>query len=147
TSDQPPASRFSIEIPAEASASGGGVLATPYPSISPNGRYVVFAGGSAGSQRLWLRHMDSLVAQPMPGTEGVIAYPFWSPDNQFVGFFAGGKLKKVSIVGGAPQILCDADGGGGSWSYDDVILFEREGSIHRVPAAGGVSTAIRTPDK
>src|SRR5262249_35950367 len=99
------------------------------------------------SQQMWLRPIDSLTLQAIPGTEGANQYPFWSPDSRFVGFFAGGKLKKVAIAGGTPQILCDADSGGGTWSDDDVILFERGGAIHRVSAAGGMSTPIRTPDK
>ena len=96
---QPSVSRFSIELPAGGNITAGTVIAAPYPAISPNGRYVVFLAASAGTQRLWLRPIDSLTAQVMPGTEGVATYPFWSPDNQFVGFFAGGKLKKVPIAG------------------------------------------------
>ena len=56
---------------------------------------------------------------------------------------------KVAIGGGPPLILCDAGGDSlsGTWNRDDVILFEHLGSIHQVPASGGVSTPVRTPDK
>ena len=41
-----------------------------------------------------------------------------------IGFFARGKLKKISVSGGAPQILCHAPRGiGGSWNQDDTIIF------------------------
>ena len=61
---------------------------------------VYSAGGEAGTSQLYLRSMDSFEAKPMPGTDGALA-PFFSPDSQWVGFFAEGKLKKVSLSGGA----------------------------------------------
>ena len=95
--------------------------------------------------------MDAPQAQLMPGTEGA-TYPFWSPDNRYIGFFAQGKLKKILASGGPPQTLCDApEGRGGSWNRDDVILFSAvdEGggfAVQRVAAAGGVSaTAVKAP--
>ena len=80
----------------------------------------------------------------MPNTEGG-KQPFWSSDSRFIGFFAGGKLKKAATAGGAPLTLCDApDARGGSWSRDDVIVFAptSAGVLHRVPAGGGVATAV-----
>src|SRR6266542_177589 len=63
--------------------------------ISPDGRRLVFSAVSAiGARSLWIRPLDSLTAQPLPGTEEALQ-PFWSPDGRFVGFFAGGKLKKI----------------------------------------------------
>src|SRR5206468_4751120 len=107
------------------------------------------SSGSAATTtwRLWLRPVGSLNAQVVAGAEGISSFPFWSADSRFIGFFAGGKLKKVAVAGGPSQILCDATGPGGTWSQDDVILFDQQGSLHRVSAAGGVSAAIRTPDK
>src|SRR5256886_9096680 len=52
------------------------------------------------------RSLDSLAAQTLAGTDGA-AYPFWSPDSASVGFFADGKLKRIDIVGGAPQVLTE----------------------------------------
>src|SRR6266568_734693 len=68
------------------------------------------------------------------------AWPFWSPDSRFVGFFAEGKLKKIDILGGTPQTLCDAARGtGGAWNRDGVIVFARNISsgLYRVSAEGG----------
>ena len=56
---------------------------------------------------LWLRSLDSLTARPLPGTEGA-SFPFWSPDSRFIGFFAGGMLKKVTLSGGPAVDLCAA---------------------------------------
>ena len=52
--------------------------------------------------------MNSLNAEPIPATEGVVARPFWSPDSRYIGFSAGGKLKKVPVTGGPAQAICDA---------------------------------------
>ena len=102
--------------------------------------------------QLWLRPVATLAARPLPGTEGG-AFPFWSPDSRFIGFFADGKLKKVPIAGGPPVVLCDAPSGrGGSWSRDNVIVFAPSGigtgasGLLRVSSGGGVPTAATTLD-
>src|ERR1700693_6274617 len=77
----------------------------------------------------------------MPNTDDA-TFPFWSPDNREIGFFAQGQLKKIAVTGGAAISLCDApDGGNGSWSRDNVILFSRDAegaAIQRVSTSGGV---------
>ncbi len=74
-------------------------------------------------QQLYLRAMDSLEAKPIPGTEGATA-PFFSPDGQWLGFFAGGKLKKISVSGGAALTLGDAvNPFGASWGSQGIIAF------------------------
>jgi serine/threonine-protein kinase len=83
--------------------------------------------------------MDAEEARPLAGTEGAIA-PFFSPDGQWIGFSAGGKLKKVSISGGAPLTLCDATNlRGATWGPDNTIVFSptNPGTLWRVSAAGG----------
>jgi Tol biopolymer transport system component len=111
------------------------------PVVSPDGRNIVFAGEADGRRMIWIRPLDALEARPVPGTEGV-QRPFWSPDSRFLGFVAGGKLKKVDISGGPPQAICDApNGSDGSWSQEGVILFDGRltDSLMRVQAAGGVA--------
>jgi Tol biopolymer transport system component len=122
----------------------GGALA-----VSPDGRYIVFDGlGEDGRSALWVRALDSPEAQPLRGTDDG-TYPFWSPNSREIGFFAAGKLKKTSLVGGPPQVLADAASGrGGSWSSNGVILFapEPNNSLYRVSAAGGAVTAATQLD-
>ncbi|MGH9785744.1 MAG: hypothetical protein ACRD88_16345, partial [Terriglobia bacterium] len=66
--------------------------------------------------------MDSLETRPIEGTQGAAA-PFFSPDGQWLGFFAGGKLRKISIAGGAAVNLCDAPIiQGGSWGSNDMVV-------------------------
>ncbi|HEY3123617.1 MAG TPA: protein kinase, partial [Thermoanaerobaculia bacterium] len=111
-------------------------------ALSPDGTRLVFVAREAsGENRLWVRPLDSLSAQPLPGTENP-SFPFWSPDSRFIGFFADGKLKRIDASGGPPQVLCDAPvGRGGSWNQDGVILFALVSSpLFRVSAAGGPAT-------
>jgi hypothetical protein len=112
--------------------------------LSPDGRYLAVSAREAGRNRLWLRPLDSLVFQALPGTEEA-TYPFWSPDSAFIGFFAQGKLKKIALAGGPPQTLCDAsDGRGGTWNRDGVVVFSPGpgSALSRVPAVGGVPAPV-----
>ena len=109
-------------------------------AISPDGRLLVIAAVMNGKQQLWLRPLDALQAQAMPFTEDA-RYPFWSPDNHWIGFFAQGKLKKVSATGGPAQSVCEAPNSrGGSWNRDDIIVFTAPNGgigLKRVLAASG----------
>lgn len=114
-------------------------------AISPDGGNLVISAAVNGKEQLWLRALNGLPWQPIPLTEDAV-YPFWSPDSRFIGFFAGGKLKKVLASGGPVQSLCDVPSSrGGSWSRDNVIVFSPANSgisIQRVPAAGGVPVDV-----
>jgi hypothetical protein len=88
--------------------------------------------------------LNQLDAQPLPGTEGA-ALPFWSPGSDFLGFFAGGKLRKISASGGPPIDLCEAPTGrGGTWSRDDVIIFSPNSNapLYRVSSGGGIPEPV-----
>jgi eukaryotic-like serine/threonine-protein kinase len=86
--------------------------------LSPDGSRLVYV-----SQRsLFTRRLDQPNASDLAGTEGAYA-PFFSPDGQWVAFFAQGKLKKISVEGGAAIDLCDAGTGvggqlGRGWQHD-----------------------------
>jgi Tol biopolymer transport system component len=111
------------------------------PAVSPDGRQVVFGATSDdGKSELWLRSLDSPAAQPLAGTENAI-FPFWSPDNKSIGFFAAGKVKKMHVSGGPATTLADASQSrGGTWSRDGVIVFVPApySGLRQVPASGGV---------
>jgi Tol biopolymer transport system component len=139
----PAAVRFLIPLPEKADYLQG-------PVISPDGRLVVFAVRDAsGKESLWTRPLDALDAHPLTGTE-LGGEPFWSPDSRTIGFFAGGKLKKIDVSGGPVQTLCDAPlAAGGTWNRDGVIVFGRNFSagLYRVPSTGGTPTPVTTLDK
>ncbi|HXG71163.1 MAG TPA: protein kinase [Gemmatimonadaceae bacterium] len=112
-------------------------------ALAPDGRRLAFVGtGGGGVTSLWVRALDSTVAQELPGTAGA-AFPFWSPDSRFIGFFAGNKLKRIEASGGPPQALADVTGDarGGAWGADGVILFTPSytSPLFKVRAAGGVA--------
>src|SRR5215472_1159810 len=114
------------------------------PAISPDGKEVVFSGKGTGEKQLYLRWMDKLAPQAIPGTERA-TFPFWSPDSKSIAFFADGKLKRVDLSGGPPPIVCNAAiGPGGSWNGDGTILFSNETTapLVRVPATGGIPVAV-----
>ena len=112
------------------------------PRLSPDGRYVAFDGTDAGGRRqIFVRGLDEITPRPVPGTEGVNARPIWSPDSRQIAFFQGGKLKRVDVAGGPPQVVCDSSAGAdGSWSPEGTILFDGRGSdpLWSVRASGGV---------
>jgi Tol biopolymer transport system component len=121
------------------------------PAVSPDGRYLTFSAvGPEGRRMLWLRPLDALHARVIPGSEGASA-PFWSPDSQYVAFFAGRALQKVKIAGGPPEKICDAEAapGGGAWNKGGTILFAPglAGGLYRVPAAGGKPDIVWKPDE
>jgi Tol biopolymer transport system component len=117
------------------------------PVLSPDGLRIAFVAKNAdGKQVLWIRPLNSAVAQPMSGTEGA-TYPFWSPDSRYVGFFDAGKLNKLDASGGPPQALCDAPSGrGGTWSSNGTIVFSPDTTtgLARVDAAGGTGLPLTT---
>jgi hypothetical protein len=96
---------------------------------------------------LWIRSLDSVENHVLAGTEGA-SFPFWSPDERAIGFFAGNKLKRIDVAGGAPIALADAPNArGGDWNADGVILFSPgvQAPIMRVSASGGAVEQVTQP--
>ncbi len=118
--------------------------------LSPDGtRLALVAAGSDQKQRIYIRSLDQLQATVLSGT-GNARNPFFSPDGQWIGFFADGKLKKISIQGGAAVTLCDAvNDRGGSWGDDGSIVFtpDSRGALSKVSSAGGAPQPLATLDK
>ncbi|MDA2925329.1 protein kinase, partial [Acidobacteria bacterium AH-259-L09] len=120
----------------------------PNLAISPDGSRIVYCANRDGTLQLYLRLIDQLEATPIPGTEGALA-PFFSADGEWVGFYAGGKLKKVSLRTGASLTLCDGPAAwGASWAPTDKILFVPGAAmgIWQVSAGGGERQVLVAPD-
>jgi eukaryotic-like serine/threonine-protein kinase len=131
-----PVSRLVITLPPGQQLAG---LEQPTVALSPDGSHLAYVAIQGGTQQIYLRAMDSLEARPIPGTEGGVN-PFFSPDSQWLGFFSGQKLKKVSVNGGSIQTLSDAvQLHGASWDSQEIIAFKRQGvsDLQRIPAGGG----------
>jgi Tol biopolymer transport system component/DNA-binding winged helix-turn-helix (wHTH) protein len=107
------------------------------PTISADGKRIAFVSRGA----LSIRRLDQTNTTRLAGTEGAFM-PFFSPNGQWIAFFAAGKLKKMAVDGGDPIALCDAPRPwGGTWDTDDNIFAALDVSkkdISRIPASGGV---------
>jgi Tol biopolymer transport system component/predicted Ser/Thr protein kinase len=140
--------RFSIYPPDGAGFSGPSIPTVKVPqfAVSPDGRAIVFAAAAGGAKpTLWLRPIDEVAAHSIPGTEDA-AEPFWSPDGQWVGFSAGGMLKRAPAAGGPVQSIVATNvvtPRGGAWGLGDVILFSADNySLYRVASAGGPTAPV-----
>jgi serine/threonine protein kinase len=138
--------RLSAEIGVDAS------LYTAYgPAaiLSPDGRRLALvASGSDQKRRIYVRSLDQLQATALSGTENARDL-FFSPDGQWLGFFADAKMKKISVSGGAAVTLCDVpDDLGGSWGEDGTIVFSPNATsaLSKVSSAGGTPQPLTTLD-
>jgi Tol biopolymer transport system component len=113
-------------------------------AVSADGRQFVYntSGG------LYLRSLDGLTARLVQGTEGSLTSPFFSPDGQWIGFYAGEELRKIPVAGGTAVALCKAlNPFGASWGPDDTILFGQPEGIVRVSANGGMPELLIATEK
>jgi len=119
----------------------------PAVSLSADGMTLAFVANQNRIPMLWVRPLAAIGNRVLAGTEGA-SFPFWSPDGRSIGFFAGNKLKRIDVAGGAPIVLADAPNArGGDWNADGVILFSPgvQAPIFRVPARGGAAEQVTQP--
>jgi eukaryotic-like serine/threonine-protein kinase len=134
--------RFPINLPLSAPLSIGAATLT----ISPDGSNLVYLASNqvaasgpvrSTSAMLYRRSLGDLEAKLVTGSEGA-SDPFFSFDGEWIAFYSSGKLKKVSIYGGAAQEICKAPNiRGGYWGPDNKIVFGRVNSTIQLVAAGG----------
>jgi eukaryotic-like serine/threonine-protein kinase len=141
-----PIMRFTITLPPSQQLAGfenGPVLA-----ISPDGMHLAYVATERGTQQIHLRSLDSLVDKAISGTEGAVN-PFFSPDSQWLAYFAGTKLMRVSVNGGGVVAIGETSNTrGGSWSNQGTIAFEfAAGSLSQVPETGGSSQPLTRLEK
>src|SRR5207253_6183636 len=116
-------------------------------AVSPDGSRLVFEGnGEGGRSILYLRSTSEGEGKPIAGTEGAHT-PFFSPDGNWLGFFADRKLKKISLSGGEPATIIDVaeEVRGAAWGGGDTIVYGAAFSgLMRVSAAGGAPRPLTT---
>ena len=138
-----------FELQAPAGHLFGVAQAAPYPAVSPDGERVVFIATRQGlTPSLWIRSLSDPAAVALPNTENA-QLPFWSPDSRSIAFFRAGRLYRLDINGGSPQLVCElppSSGEGGAWGESGSILFgSSTGGIYRVPAGGGTPRMLTSP--
>jgi len=137
-----PARRFTIDTLA------GTALPQGYGSalaISPDGETLAYVGQGQSGRRLYRRSLSSFEAEPIRGTDGAYM-PFFSPDGEWVAFENSNmsEIWRVPLAGGEPFRVCRACVDG-SWSDEGSIIFERGGSLYRVPEGGGEREVLVEP--
>ena len=149
TAPSAPLTRTTIDLPSNAPLALGiqipqiGFDSTVL-ALSPDGRRLAYVGQSPSGTMLYLRDVGDFSVTPVAGTEGAI-YPFFSPDNRWLGFLTNDKVKKVSLDGGAPITVCDARVPvRATWTRDATIYFTEDAGVRlsRVEAAGGSASGV-----
>ena len=140
-----PIARLAITLPDDQRFAD---LENPALAVSPEGRLVAYAAQSGGRQQLHVRAVDGIESKALTGTDDA-TNPFFSPDGRWIGFFAQGKLKKVSVEAGTNQTLCDAPNRtrrklGGSMTS---TCGRRLCGISKVSADGGTPVEVTTLDR
>ena len=122
------------------------------PLISPDGTKLAFlARDASGTNKIWVRQIDSLDAQMLPGTDSA-RNAFWSADSRSIGFqTVQYEMRRADIGGGAPVRLCDSSFAsvGGTWGKGGQILIGSNGNqpLWTVPPGGGRCTAATELDR
>ena len=126
------------------------VLPAPVPFVSnvvvsPDGTrlaYIASVGSAGAGAKLFTRKLDQAKATELTGAEGARG-PFFSPDGNWLGFYASGKLYKVSVDGGASVPLIDLGSfAGASWGEDFIVVAEGRKPIARISPGGGAQTPL-----
>ena len=138
TSTPPAPIRMSMMLPAGVSVTRGPGY-TSSVAVSPDGRTIIIAASDKDGRRLYRRSLDRLDPTPIAGTDGASS-PFFSWDGKWIGFFADGRLKRMSATGGPSMDIAAAPGfsAGASWGPDDRIVFAYGADSHlQIVAADG----------
>ena len=91
------------------------------PTMSPDGRYIVFCSTRAGTMNLWRINSDG--TQPLQLTTGSYEdLPSVTTDSKWVIYRTGKSIRKVSIDGGSPEKLLSREVLGPSLSPDGRLL-------------------------
>jgi len=149
--DAAPAGPLHVSVPAPAGTRilFAGDLAGP-PVLSPDGSTLAFCAARTGEpRRLWVRRLDEPEARELARTENAL-FPFWSADNQQVGFFSDQRLRRYHLGTDTQHEVATARAGrGGTWTDDGRILFTpgfREG-LWIVDAGGGTPELVTEVDR
>jgi serine/threonine protein kinase len=127
------------------------VLTLPAIALSPDGTKLAYVATREGTTQIYLRVLDSLESKPLAGTNGA-SIPFFSPDGESLGFFAGGKLQKASLQGGSTMSLTSSVSPnplGAAWAANGTIAFAPAltSTIQQTLDSGGAAQPLTRLEK
>jgi len=121
-------------------------------SVSPDGRYIVYTGGSETSgtsgftglgdvfrsSGFWLRRTDAIEVRRLPDTESAMPLFFWSPDSRSVGYITGNALMVREVPDGTARRIAEVPGRafGAAWGPSDIVV-ATTGGLYRLAPTGG----------
>jgi len=126
-------------------------------TISPDGARVAFVAG----KQLYLHTLDQFEAQPIRGTSEDPMEPVFSPDGQWLAYFALSKsgtadkpewlVRKVTVTGGTPVTLAQLSAApyGASWTNGAIVFAINTpdtAAIQSVPESGGAVQTLLAAD-
>jgi serine/threonine-protein kinase len=142
-----PLVRLDVDLGPEISLPSPENLGLSTVALSPDGtRLAYLASSSAGPQHLFTRRLDQSRANELPGTNGAIG-PVFSPDGQWIAFYADGKYNKISVQGGAVVPLANMPFAGATWNEEGDLITGGPGSLLRIPSGGGTATKVTEMSK
>ena len=132
--------RFSHRLPAgQAFTAASPQTTRRLIDVSPDGSTIVYAANG----ELWIRDVGSEEVRPVSGTQENSRHPIFSPDGEWVAYWADGQLKKVQTAGGTPVVLCDATNPTGwDWAGDTVFFGQGDRGIMSVSSNGGTPVVV-----
>ena len=136
-----------IALPPDQELAGAGL---PAVALSHDGKQLAYiASRNGAAPQIFLRALDGLEARPIPGSDGGES-PSFSPDDQWLGFFQSGALKKVSVNGGASVSLTGVGNArGASWNTPGTIALSLDSTValQRISDQGGALQPLFELDK
>ena len=142
---------FTIEAP-EGTEFGNGMGKV---AVAPDSSRIAFVASTHGRANLWLYEMATGVSRPLAGSDDA-KNPFWSPDSQFVAFYANQNtvIKRVNVLSGAASVVTDVKVESpighdpiACWMPDDTIVFSLSDGLYRVPPYGGTPAVFLPLDR
>jgi len=146
-----PVGRYVITVPATQGLDVLNGSSSHILAISPDGKYIAYRAIQNGAEGLYLRSSDNLEPRLVSSPEDAsVAAPFFSPDGHWLGYVSSeGKIKKVSVDGGQPIVVCvvdTRDTDGVTWGSRGNIIFGRYADgLWQVSESGGTPKQLTSP--
>jgi Tol biopolymer transport system component len=120
------------------------------PALSPDGKFLVYAGGTTSQTKLFVRQLDAGSTVPITSDiPGNLRRPLWSPDGTRIAFESPQGIESVGALGGVPKLLVGGEAqelpADFAWSPDgQSIAYRVRDTLYTRPSDGGASRPVVT---